>query len=121
MSNEFTPDSSHAGICAVRNLSLEMQLERFRVSVKDSIDTPDGWSRRFMAWLGKGRPEPATPPAPSESPPDPPRRGDKIPEWVRGQVEIKRREKRRYEREGRTASAADVQREIDQLLGGREL
>ena len=75
MSNEFAPDSSHAGICAVRNLSLEMQLERFRVSTGDSLDTVEGWSRRFNGWLAKGRPEPVFSPVVPMTPPD-------IEEWL---------------------------------------
>ena len=70
--NEWTPDSSHAGICAVRNLSMELQLERFRATANATTgakDTPEGWSRRFMAWIAKGRPEPVFSPATPFEPP----------------------------------------------------
>ena len=65
-SNQWTPDSSHAGICDLRNLSMELQLERFRATANasaGSLDTPEGWNRRFMAWIARGRPEPVFSPA----------------------------------------------------------
>jgi hypothetical protein len=40
------------------------------------------------------------------------------PEWVVAKIEQLKREKRRFEASGRTNSAADIQREIDQLEKG---
>jgi hypothetical protein len=67
--NDWTPDSGHSGICAQRNLSMEMQLERFRIQHGATLDTPDGWSRRFYGWIAQGRPEPIFSPAAAMVPP----------------------------------------------------
>lgn len=67
--NDWTPDSGHSGICAQRNLSMEMQLERFRSQHGATLDTPEGWSRRFYGWIAQGRPEPIFSPAAAMVPP----------------------------------------------------
>jgi hypothetical protein len=88
--NDWTPDSGHSGICAQRNLSMEMQLERFRSLHGATLDTPDGWSRRFYGWIAQGRPEPIPLPAvatPGASAPP--------PEWVTAKVDGYRDEIRR--------------------------
>lgn len=67
--NDWTPDSGHSGICAQRNLSMEMQLERFRSQHGATLDTPEGWSRRFYGWIAQGRPEPIFSPVAPMAPP----------------------------------------------------
>jgi len=67
--NDFSPDSSHQGLCSIRSLSMELQLERFRAANQFGADTPESWGRRFTAWLARGRPElHVTPEKPAQPP-----------------------------------------------------
>ena len=65
--SEFSPTDEHAGICALRNASLEHQLARFRALNPTATDTPQGWEARFRHFLARARQEveqsPISPPA----------------------------------------------------------
>lgn len=91
---DWEPDSGHAGTCATRNLSLEMQLERFKATVErqgDALRAPEVWSGRFYSWLASGRPEPIFSPAVALSASTAP-----TPEWVTVKVDGYRDEIRHH-------------------------
>lgn len=55
--NDWEPLREHRDLCAMRNASCDLQLARFRERNVGTVDTDQGWSARFMQWIGKSRPE----------------------------------------------------------------
>lgn len=59
--NDWEPLQEHRELCAMRNASCDLQLARFRERNVGTVDTDQGWSARFMQWIGKSRPERSVP------------------------------------------------------------
>lgn len=121
--NEWTPKRG-ARLKALANIygkgmakSMELAVEECHKSewcVKQKVGVDHILIQdNFQRYLDKARAvEGTSPPAPAEE-----AKGG-LPEWVEVKIGLLQKEKRKYEQEGRTQSAADVQREIDKLRRG---
>lgn len=59
--SEWEPLREHRELCAIRRADCDLQLARFRERNVGTVDTDQGWSARFMQWIGKAKPERSVP------------------------------------------------------------